>query len=108
MRNTVKKLAVGLTSFGILAVASQAQAVNFGDMMNPSKWLGNKNNDRDYYDRYYGYPGYGYPGYGYGGYPGYGYGGYPGYGYGGYPGYGYGYPAQQGGNSAPAPAPAPQ
>ena len=50
--------------------------------------------DNDYWDGPWGYPGYGYggyPGYGYGGYPGYGYGGYPGYGYGGgYPGYGYG------------------
>jgi hypothetical protein len=68
-----------------LALAGTAQAFDFGNMMNPSKWMGG---DNDRYDDYRG--GYGYPGYGYGGYPGYGgYGGYPGYGgYGGYPGYG--------------------
>jgi hypothetical protein len=91
--------------------ALPAQAADFGDFMNPGKWFGGGNNDRDYYGPY-GYPGYGYgyPGYGYG-YPGYGYPGYgyPGYGY-GYPGYGYGgYPGQQsGGASQPAPPPAPQ
>ncbi|MGD8312485.1 MAG: hypothetical protein PVJ66_07795 [Gammaproteobacteria bacterium] len=66
-----------------------------GNMMNPSKWMGGGDDDRDRYDDYYGGPGYGYPGggYGYGG-PGYGYPG-GGYGYGGpgygYPGGGYGY-----------------
>jgi hypothetical protein len=77
-----------------------AYALDMGNMMNPSKWMGG-NNDRydDYYDEPgygYGGPGYGYggPGYGYGG-PGYGYGG-PGYGYGG-PGYGYGGPGYYGG-----------
>jgi hypothetical protein len=98
-----------------LIFAAPAQAMNFGDMMNPGKWMGGNDND-DYYDGPYGYPGYGYgpygyPGYGYG-YPGYGY-GYPGYGYGGYPGYGPGYGAPGygapgGGSQAPAPAPAPQ
>jgi len=73
-----------LTAAGLM-LAGSAQAMNFGDMMNPSKWMGG---NKDRYDDY-GYRGYGYPGYGYGGYPGYGYGGYPGYGYGGYPGYGY-------------------
>ncbi len=67
-----------------------ALAINFGDMMNPSKWMGGGKN-RDYDDDRWGGPGYGYggPGWGYGG-PGYGYGG-PGWGYGG-PGYGYGGP----------------
>jgi len=62
--------------------------MNFGDMMNPSRWMGG-NHDRydDYRGRGYGY-GYGYPGWG----PGYGGYGYPGWGYPGwgYPGYGYG------------------
>jgi hypothetical protein len=83
-----------------LLLSSTSHAFNFGNMMNPSKWMGN-NRDDDYYDRRdypgygygYGGPGWGYPGYGYGG-PGW---GYPGYGYGapgwgGYPGYGYGAP----------------
>jgi len=69
--------------------AGNTFAVNFGDMMNPSKWFGGGKN-RDYDDRRGG-PDYGYggPGWGYGG-PGWGYGG-PGYGYGA-PGYGYGAP----------------
>jgi len=81
-----------------LLLANTSHAFNFGNMMNPSKWMGS-NKDDDYYDRRdypgygYGGPGWGYPGYGYGG-PGW---GYPGYGYGapgwgGYPGYGYGAP----------------
>ena len=43
-----------------------AYALDMGNMMNPSKWMGG-NNDR--YDDYYDEPGYGYggPGYGYGG-----------------------------------------
>ena len=73
--------------------------------------------DNDYWDGPWGYPGYGwggYPGYGgYGGYPGYGgWGGYPGYGgWGGYPGYGgwdSGYPQviyTQPRQSNPAPRP---
>jgi hypothetical protein len=95
-------LILGLT---LAAGGGSAFAINFGDMMNPSKWMGgNKNrdrDDRDYYGPGYGYggPGWGYggPGYGYGG-PGYGYGG-PGYGYGG-PGWGYGAPGY-GGYGAP-------
>jgi hypothetical protein len=82
-----------------LLLASTSYAFNFGNMMNPSKWMGSSG-DNDRYDRRdypgygYGGPGWGYPGYGYGG-PGW---GYPGYGYGapgwgGYPGYGYGAPA---------------
>ena len=75
-----------------LAFASATHAFNMGNMMSPSRWMGN-NNDNDRYDDDYGYrDGYGYggaPGYGYGGMPGYGYGGVPGYGgYGGVPGYG--------------------
>jgi hypothetical protein len=97
-----------------LLLANTAHAFDMGNMMNPSKWMGN-NRDDDYYDRRgygYGGPGWGNPGYGYGGpgwggYPGYGYGapgwgGYPGYGYGapgyGYPGYGAG---TSQGNSTP-------
>jgi len=103
-----------LTAAGLMLAGSAQASFNFGDMMNPSRWMGG---NRDRYDDY-GYRGYGYPGYGYGGYPGYGYGGgYPGYGYGGYPGYGYpggyggGYqsspviitPQSSGGNKAPPP-----
>nr|WP_207168492.1 hypothetical protein [Thiocystis violacea] len=66
-----------LTAATTLAVyAPVSQAFNFGNMMNPSRWMGNNNNDR-YDDRYdepymggpygggpYGSPygGYGYPG----------------------------------------------
>jgi len=87
-----------------------AQAFDMGNMMNPSKWVGGKNKNRDRYDDdYYDYgppPGYGYGGYGapgYGGYGAPGYGGYGGPGYGGYggPGYGgYGGPGY-GGSTAP-------
>ena len=81
--------------FGSLFLVTRAQEMDFGNMMNPSKWMGGGNNDR-YYG---GGPGYGGPGYGYGG-PGYGVG--PGYGYGGPvgygpgPGYGYGGPGGYG------------
>jgi len=93
-----------------LVLAIPAQAFDMGNMMNPSKWMGNKSRDRDRYDDDYddygpppgygyGGPGYGYGGPGYGGYGGPGYGGYGGPGYGGYggpgyggPGYGYGAP----------------
>jgi hypothetical protein len=80
-----------------LLLAGTAQAFNFGNMMNPSKWMGSSTDDDHYRRDYPGYgygPGWGYPGYGYGGpgwgYPGYGYGA-PGWGYPGYgaPGYGY-------------------
>jgi len=105
------------------AVLNVAHAFNFGNMMNPSRWFDNNNND--YYDRGYRYGGYGpygggYGPYGYGGGP-YGYGGGP-YGYGGGPygwgghrGYGGGYPStivvnpsgnqNQNQNRAPAPPP---
>jgi len=114
MSNRVLTTAGAALSLVALVVSAPVQAVGFGDMMNPGKWFGGNDNN-DYYDGPYGYPGYGYPGgpYGYpGGYghPGYGHGyGYPGYGYGPHPGYGpQGYAPQGGGSSAPAPAPAPQ
>lgn len=96
-------------ALGGLVTSGSIQAANFGDFMNPGKWFGGKNNDRDYYyGRNYGYPGYGYPGYGGYGYPGYGGWGAPGYGY-GYPGAYGGYPAQGGNqNNTPAPPPVPQ
>ena len=82
---------------GILAVAcflsvSTAHAFNLGNVMNPSKWMGGKNDD-DYYDDYPGGPGYGpppgyYGGPGYGGPGGYGPPGYGGPGGYGAPGYG--------------------
>lgn len=59
-----------------LLLAGNAQAFDFGNMMNPSKWMGGKKGDDDRYYEDYG-PGYGYPG-AYG--PGYGAGyGEPGY-----------------------------
>lgn len=99
---------------GSLTYTPVAEAFGFGDMMNPSRWMGGRNNDRydeDYYDGGYGGPGwggpgFGGPGYGYGG-PGYGGYGAPGYGYGA-PGYGYGAPAVAApALAAPAAAPAP-
>jgi hypothetical protein len=96
---TVKrKIIISVTAFGLagLAAANVAQAFNFGNMMNPSRWFDNDRYDRGYYRGYspyyggygpYGYGGYGGPWGGWGGYPGYGgWGGYPGYG--GYGGYG--------------------
>ncbi len=91
-KTTMRRSATLILGLTLVTGGGSAFAVNFGDMMNPSKWMGgNKDRDRDYDDGRWGGPGYGYggPGYGYGG-PGYGYGG-PGYGYGG-PGYGYGGP----------------
>jgi hypothetical protein len=83
MRLTTKKYRGIVMTIGLL-VATAGHAFDMGNMMNPSKWMGGKNdrNDDYYDDRGYGYPGGG-PGYGYGG-P---YGGAPGYGYGA-PGYG--------------------
>ncbi len=100
-------LIAGIASFGM---ASSVQAVDMSNMMNPSKWMGGKNNNNnDNYrdDRDYGYgppPGQGYPppqGQGYQNYPspyGQGYQNYPspqGQGYPPPPGYGYGAPAAQ-------------
>ncbi len=104
---------IAALGLGGLVASVPAQASGFGDFMNPGKWFGGKNRDRD--DNYYDRGHYGNRGYGYGGYPGYGYGGYPGgYGYGypgwGYPGYGapgYGY-SGQGGSNTQTPPPAPQ
>ena len=98
MRISIKTASAILATTGSL-LAGSAYAMNFGDMMNPSKWMGGSH-DRD--DYYRGGPGYGYPGWG--GYPGYGYpgwGGYPGYGYPGYGYPGYGYPGYGRGSSAP-------
>ncbi|MGB5539991.1 MAG: hypothetical protein WBO37_07890, partial [Gammaproteobacteria bacterium] len=82
---TIRRCA--LVTAGLL-LAGTAGAFDMGNMMNPSKWMGDKNkNDRDYDYDYEGGPGYGYPG-GYGGGPGYGYPGGYGSGYGGDPGYG--------------------
>ncbi|MDH3561063.1 MAG: hypothetical protein OEN52_08955 [Gammaproteobacteria bacterium] len=79
MQHSTRTVSGILMAAGLL-LAYPAVAVDFGNMMNPSKWMGgNKDNDD-----YVGPP----PGYGYGGEPGYGYGGAPG-GYGGAPG-GYG------------------
>jgi hypothetical protein len=94
-----RKIIISVAALGLagMAAANVAQAFNFGNMMNPSRWF---DNDRDrYYDRGY-YGGYGGP-YGYGGGP-YGYGGGPyGWGggpYGGWGGYGpYGYGGGYGG-----------
>jgi hypothetical protein len=85
MRNKARSSTAAVAIVGIL-FAGPAQAFNFGNMMNPSRWFGGRNNSDRYYDDYYGDPGYygGGPGY-YGGDPGY-YGA-PGY-YGGTPGYG--------------------
>jgi hypothetical protein len=110
---TLKTLAIAAAASiaGSLTYTPVAQAFGFGDMMNPSKWMGGRNRDRyddDYYDGGYGGPGFGGPGfggpgYGYGG-PGYGYGG-PGFGGYGVPGYGYGAPGY-GAPAVAAPVPA--
>ena len=92
-----RKIIISVAALGLagMAVANVAQAFNFGNMMNPSRWF---DNDRDrYYDRgYYGYGGgpYGWGG-PYGGWGGpYGWGGpWGGYGPYGYGGYGGGYPS---------------
>ena len=86
MRNKAIKFGTVIVASGLL-LAGTAHAMDMGNMMNPSKWMGgNKNSDR--------YDDYGGPG-GYGGGPG-GYGGGPG-GYGGAPGYGGGYGGGPGG-----------
>jgi len=91
-----------------LAYSPMSQAFNFGDMMNPGKWMGG-GDDRydDYYeDGPYGGPWGGGP-YGYGGPWGGGpWGGGP-YGYGAGPGGGYGYPGAYGAPRTAAPAQAP-
>jgi hypothetical protein len=91
-KKSISRLFVAALCFGGAAVLNVAQAFDFGNMMNPSRWFDNDRYDRGYYGGYGPY-GYGRPyGYGYGG-P-WGYGGYGPYGYGGpyggwgYPGYG--------------------
>ena len=85
MRNKAIKFSTAIVASGLL-LAGTTHAMDMGNMMNPSKWMGgNKNSDR--YDDYGGPGGYGGGPGGYGGGPG-GYGGGPG-GYGGGPG-GYG------------------
>jgi hypothetical protein len=86
MKKHTQSFSAVALGIGSLLLAASAQAMDFGNMMNPSKWMGGGNNDRN--SHYGGGPGYGGPVYGYGGGPG-GYGGGPGYGYGGGPG-GYG------------------
>ena len=66
----IKGIKSGVVGVAVsLLVANPAAAFDMGNMMNPSKWMGGGNNDRDRYDDYYDGPGYGYggPGYGYGG-----------------------------------------
>ena len=82
MKKLTQSFSAVALGLGSLLLVTGAQAMDFGNMMNPSKWMGGGNNDR-YYG---GGPGYGGPGYGYGGGPA-GYGGGPGYGYGGPGGY---------------------
>ena len=102
----------GLALAVSLLLTGSAYAMDMGNMMNPSKWMGG-NRDRDRYDDSYRGSGYGY-GPGYGGSPGYGggsgYGSDPGYGggsgYGGGPGYG-GAPGGGTGYGAPPPSQAP-
>jgi len=114
---TLTLVAAAVAVVGSVTYTPVAEAFGFGDMFNPSRWMGGRNGDRyndDYYDDGpYGGPGWGGPGYGYGGPgyggPGYGYGA-PGVGYGapgvgyGAPGVGYGAPGY--GYGAPAVAPA--
>ena len=94
MKKLTQSFSAVALGLGSLLLVTGAQAMDFGNMMNPSKWMGGGNNDR-YYG---GGPGYGGPGYGYGGPgaygPGYGYGGPGAYGAG--PGYGYGGPGAYG------------
>ena len=106
MHTAVRRPVLATTALTIattlMLAAPIAHAFNFGDMMNPGRWMGG--NDDRYDDDYYGGP-WG-PGYGYGGpyggpYGAPGYGGYGAPGYGGYGvpgGYGYGAP----GYGAPA------
>ena len=90
MKKLTQSFSAVALGLGSMFLVTSAQAMDFGNMMNPSKWMGGGNNDRGY--GYGGGPGYGGPGYGG---PGYGYGGPAGYG--GGPGYGYGGPGGYGG-----------
>ncbi|MCU0562415.1 MAG: hypothetical protein MUE48_00525 [Desulfobacterales bacterium] len=100
---------IAAASLGIVAMVavSAAQAFNFGNMMNPSRWFNDRDRDRDYYGGYgpYGYGGgpYGWGG-PYGGYGPYGgWGGGPWGGYGGYPSTIVVSPPTSGSQSAPPP-----
>jgi hypothetical protein len=71
---TGNRKAIVLVAAAMLTAGSGiASAFDFGNMMNPSRWMGGNRGD-DYYGDGSGGPGYGYgaPGYGYGA-PGYGY-----------------------------------
>ena len=119
IRKTIfARLSVAAFCVGGIVAFNVAQAFDFGNMMNPSRWFDNdRRYDRDYY-RYGGPYGYGYGPYGgWGGpYGGYGWGGPYGYGgYGPYGGYGGGYPStivvnpgSDSSNEAPPPPPAPR
>ena len=74
MKKHTQSFSAVALGIGSLLLAASAQAMDFGNMMNPSKWMGGGNNDRN--SHYGGGPGYGGPVYGYGGGPG-GYGGGP-------------------------------
>ncbi len=56
----MKKLTTSFSAvalgIGSLILGDSALAMNFGDMMNPSKWMGGNNRDR-YSDYGYGYGG---------------------------------------------------
>ncbi len=110
MSSPIRTIRPALAALGtaavLIAVTPVAQAFNFGDFMNPGRWLGGGGDD-DYYDGGYG-PGYGYGPYG-GGYGPYGggYGPYGGAPYGAAPyGAGYGAPVLPPSYTVPA-APAP-
>lgn len=101
---------IAAASLGIVAMVavSAAQAFNFGNMMNPSRWFNDRDRDRDYYGGYGGYGPYGYGGpYGWGGPYGGGYGPYGGWGGGpwggGYPSTIVVSPPTTGSQSAPPP-----
>ena len=108
MQVSMRKRMIFLLVTGLI-VADAAQAFGFGNMMNPSRWMGGDGDryDEDYYDAPaygYGYPGgYAAPGYAAPGYAP------PGYAAPGYtaPGYGYGAPVYQAPAVTPVyPAPA--
>ncbi|GAB0147992.1 MAG: hypothetical protein J7D61_10625 [Marichromatium sp.] len=70
-----RRSARAIALLALLAQVPAVSAFNFGDMMNPSRWMGGDRYDDDYYDGPYGpyappYGPYGGPGYGapYGGY----------------------------------------
>jgi len=81
MKKLTQSFSAVALGLGSMFLVTSAQAMDFGNMMNPSKWMGGGNNNRNYG----GGPGYGGPGYGYGGPAGYR--GGPGPGYGGPGGY---------------------